>query len=111
MPKAKAKVHVEKPKHNWVAWGLGIGGAVVTAGLLWFIQFLVFGFEEYIEGIASRTYQNDGVPQASITTIETRLTGIEGAITAQATANEEFRREQREDMRNLVSIISRRATP
>lgn len=99
---------MKRDGHNWTAWALGIGGALTTVGLLWIIQFLSFGFEEYVENIAARTYQNDGVPQATITDIETRLTGIEGSLEAQATANEEFRREQRQDMRNLVSIVSRR---
>lgn len=94
-------------KINWVAWVLGIGGTIVTAGLLWIIQFLAFGFEEYVKDVAA----SGTVPQATQTQINSIESSVNTLVTqfeAEAERNREFREEQQEDMRNLVQIISRR---
>lgn len=99
-----AEATIEHPKHNWLAWALGIGGAIVTASLLWIIQFLVFGFEEYVKDVAA----TEAVPMTTISAIRSDINTIKTSIEAQEAANIEFRKEQRADMRNLVSIMSRR---
>lgn len=95
-------------KHNWVAWALGIGGTIVTAGLLWIIQFLTFGFEEYVKDVAA-TGTVPVATQSQINGIETAVNTLVAQQVAEAERNKEFREQQQEDMRNLVQIISRRS--
>ena len=88
---------------NWVAWILGIGGTIVTAALLWIIQFLVFGFEEYIKDVAGTAKIVD---PATVTTLQNDVSTIKTTLTQEAEKNKEFREQQAEDMRNLIRIIS-----
>lgn len=108
MAKAKAPV-AEEPKHDWLKWALGIAATLVTALVLWIVQFLVFGFEEYVKDVAAK----GTVPvatQTQIDNIESSVGTLVTQVEAEAERNREFREEQREDMRNLVRIISG-ATP
>ena len=98
----------EERQINWIAWALGIGGTLVTAMLLWIIQFLAFGFDSYVEDIANKAVKSGGVPQATITTIQGDITDIKATLETQAERDREFREQQREDMRNLTAIIMRR---
>lgn len=102
-----AEAHL-KPKHDWKGTAIGIGATLLTAMILAFGGFMIFGFEKYVENIAAQTLANDGVPQATITHIQSDITDIKSTLEIEAQRDREFREQQAADMRNLVSIISRR---
>jgi hypothetical protein len=90
-----------KPK--WMAWALGIGGTLVTALLLWIVQFFAFGFEEYVKEVAGSASPVDPVV---VSTMQTDIADIKATLVTEAERDQEWREQQAEDMRNLIQIIS-----
>ena len=91
-------------KHiNWVAWLLGIAATLVIAVMGWIGSILLFGFDNYVKDLAAEVTLEDS---QTITTLKDDMTSIKTSLEAEARKSEEFRAQQREDMRNLIRIIS-----
>lgn len=88
---------------KWVGWALGIGGTLVTALLIWLVQFFAFGFEEYVKEVAATA---QAVDSQQFQQVETDIATIKQTLVTEAERDKEFRLQQQEDMRNLVRIIS-----
>lgn len=75
---------------------------MVTALVLVIGGWLVFGFEKYVEGIATRVYANEGIPQNRVAAIENAVTRIE----ANLENVEGDVGDIKADLRNIVTILS-----
>lgn len=93
----------EKKGINWVAWLLGIASSLAIAILVWIGSILLFGVEEYVKELAAEATLEDS---QTISALQTDVTTIKTSLEAEAAKSEEFRAQQREDMRNLIRIIS-----
>jgi hypothetical protein len=93
----------DEKKINWVGWLMGIAATLVIAVMAWIGSILMFGFDEYVKGLASEATLEDS---QTITKLKDDVTSIKTSLDAEAEKNAEFRRQQAEDMRNLIRIIS-----
>jgi hypothetical protein len=90
-------------KINWKNWALGIGGTIVTGVVVWIGQFMMFGFDEYVKEVAATA---QAVDSTQFQTVQTDIADIKATLEAEAQRDKEWREQQREDMRNLIKIIS-----
>ncbi len=90
-------------KINWAGWALGIGGTVVTGLVVWFGQFMLFGFDEYVKNVAATA---QAVDSEQFQSVQTDIADIKATLEAEAERDKEWREQQQEDMRNLIRIIS-----
>ena len=89
-------------KDDWFKWAVGIGGSLVTALVIYMFTFFV-SFETRVAAIAQTVHDNGGVTPGEITEIKTLL----GRVDEKIEAGESDRNQIREDIRQIVEILSR----
>lgn len=99
----------EKPamtRDDWFKWAVGIGGTLVTGLVIWLVQFMVFGFDSYIdqraEEVAKKTFANGGVAPSEVEEVKTLVLS---AINRMDAADSD-RQDIKEDLRNVYRILT-----
>jgi len=82
-------------------WAAGVLGTLTTALVIWIASFL-WNFERNVEAIAAEVHARGGVERRDIEDVQKILSSVESKLEAAG----EDRREIREDIRQIVKILS-----
>jgi hypothetical protein len=83
-------------------WAVGVLGTLVTAAVIYLFSFF-YTFSERVETIAQKVHDNGGVTSTEIKEINSLLSNIDARIEA----GEADRGQIRQDIRQIVDILSR----